>query len=105
MVFGEKAPAGDCSVLIAAVAPPEATGTVQFKDKTTALGDPVQVRPGGLAVLITKKLAKDEHSLTATFIPKDPTAFKPSTSNTVKVKVGTTSQPARPRRNAPLTAI
>jgi hypothetical protein len=46
------------------------------------------VRPGGLAVLITKKLARGEHSLTAMFIPKDLTVFKPSTSNTVKVEVG-----------------
>jgi hypothetical protein len=69
------------------VAPPDATGKVQFKDKfmdkTTALGDPVQVRSGGFAVLLAKKLAKGEHSLTAMFIPSDPTAFKPSTSNTV----------------------
>jgi hypothetical protein len=92
MAFGQKAPAGDCLVLIAAVTSPDATGTVQFKDKvkdkTTALGGPVQVRPGGLAVLITKKLARGEHSLTAMFIPKDLTVFKPSTSNTVKVEVG-----------------
>jgi len=74
------------------VAPPKATGTVLFKDefraKTTARGDPVLVRPGGLAVLITKKLAGGVHSLSAMFIPKDPAAFQPSTANTVKVGVG-----------------
>jgi hypothetical protein len=73
------------------VAPSDATGTVQFKDKfqdkITTLGE-VSVRTGGLAVLITKKLTKGVHSLTAMFTPRDPVAFKPSTSNTMTVEVG-----------------
>ncbi|MGH3764695.1 MAG: Ig-like domain repeat protein [Pseudonocardiaceae bacterium] len=95
--FTVTVPDGDCSVLLAQVAPADATGTVQFRDKggdkgrdkTTALGDaPVQGRFGGLALLITKKLVKGEHELTAKFIPQDRTAFKPSKSNKVEVKVG-----------------
>jgi hypothetical protein len=90
--LGTKVPKGDCSALIATVAPPGASGTVQFTDrlenKTTVLGDPMQVRPGGLAVLITKRLTRGAHSLTAMFIPKDPAAFKPSTSNTVRIEIG-----------------
>jgi hypothetical protein len=85
--FNTMVPDGDCSVLIGKVAPPDATGTVQFKDKTITLGEPVQVRLGGLAVLITDKLGRGEHSLTAMFIPTDPAAFKPSTSKTVRVRV------------------
>ncbi|HET9257443.1 MAG TPA: Ig-like domain-containing protein [Pseudonocardiaceae bacterium] len=90
-LLGAKVPNGACSVLIATVAPPDASGTVQFKDrfkdKTTALGDG-PVRPGGLAVLLIKKLADGEHSLTATFTPQDPAAFAPSTSNTMRVEIG-----------------
>jgi hypothetical protein len=73
------------------VAPPNATGTVQFtdkfKDKTTALGD-APVRSGGLVMLLTKKLANGGHSLSAMFTPTDPAVFQPSTSNTVRVEVG-----------------
>jgi hypothetical protein len=87
---GNTVPDGDCSVLSAQMTPPNATGTVQFtdkiKDKTAVLG-PVPLRAGGLAVLITTKLATGEHSLTATFTPTDPKAFTPSTSNTVRIHV------------------
>jgi hypothetical protein len=90
VVFNTRVPEGDCTFLIANVTPPSSTGTVQFNDKfkgdTIALGDAVQVRPGGLAVQLTKTLAKGEHALTATFTPKDPMAFKPSMSDVVRVK-------------------
>jgi Bacterial Ig-like domain (group 3) len=92
IVAGQKVPPGNCSILIAIVAPPDATGTVQFKDRfngrSSALGDPVPVRVGGLAVLLTAKLARGTHSLTAMFIPGDSNAFTPSTSKTVRVQVG-----------------
>jgi len=91
VVFHTKVANGDCSLLMANVTPPDSVGTIQFNDKfkgkTTALGDPAQVLPGGLAVLLTNKLVKGEHMMTATFTPKDSAAFQPSTSNTVKVKV------------------
>lgn len=74
---------------MATVTPPNATGTVQFTDKflgkTSAVGDPVPVRLGGLAVVLTTKLAKGTHQLTAIFTPHNPTAFKPSTSTTLPV--------------------
>jgi hypothetical protein len=85
-LFDTKVPDGDCSVLMAKVAPPTATGTVQFTDKfmgtTSAVDDPVPVRLGGLAVVLTTKLAKGTHQLTAIFTPQNPTAFNPSTSAT-----------------------
>ncbi|HET9257121.1 MAG TPA: Ig-like domain repeat protein, partial [Pseudonocardiaceae bacterium] len=92
IVAGQQAPPGNCSILAAIVSPPGATGTVQFKDKfngkTRALGDPVPVRVGGLAVLITAKLTRGTHSLTAMFTPDDSNAFTSSTSKTVRVQVG-----------------
>ncbi|MGH3864544.1 MAG: Ig-like domain-containing protein [Pseudonocardiaceae bacterium] len=72
-------------VFLANVAPTIATGTVQFRDGTTALGTPVPVF-GGFALLITP-LPKGEHSLIAEFIPTNPTAFAPSTTSPVPLTV------------------
>jgi hypothetical protein len=84
--FPKKVRQGDFVVLIAVVNPPDARGMVQFKDGDKPLGAP-QPMLGSLAFLITTQLTVGDHQLTATFIPADPTAFKPSTSNAVTVKV------------------
>jgi hypothetical protein len=88
-LFNTPVPHGDCSVLMAKVAPPTATGTVQFTDEfmgtTSAVGDPVPVRLGGLAVALTTKFTKGTHQLTAIFTPHNPTAFTPSTSATLPI--------------------
>jgi hypothetical protein len=72
--------------LRANVAPVGATGTVQFKDGTIALGAPVPVF-SGTAFLLTSKLTKGTHSLTAVFTPANPAAFGPSTSSPVSLTV------------------
>jgi hypothetical protein len=66
----------------ATVAPPNAVGTVQFKDGTKNLGNPVPAI-NGKAINPLTILSKGLHSLTAVFTPTDPTKFTPSTSNTV----------------------
>jgi TolB protein len=76
---------GGIAIPTAHVAPPNAPGTVQFKDGTTNLGGPVPVT-GGLAIGPIRILGTGTHSLTAVFTPTTPTTFKPSTSNTVTVK-------------------
>ncbi|MEV6304393.1 Ig-like domain-containing protein [Actinoplanes sp. NPDC051861] len=58
--------AGSPVVLRAAVTPATATGTVQFKDGSAALGAPVAVS-GGAATLTTSALAAGSHQLTAVF--------------------------------------
>lgn len=54
--------------LTVTIAPATAPGTVQFKDGTTNLGNPVMV-VNGTAVGSTSKLAVGTRSLTATFTP------------------------------------
>jgi Bacterial Ig-like domain (group 3) len=73
---------GGIAIPTVRVAPPNAAGTVQFKDGTTNLGAPVPVA-GGVAVGPVSVLSRGPHSLTAVFTPTDPTKFKSSTSNTV----------------------
>ncbi|MGH3788048.1 MAG: Ig-like domain-containing protein [Pseudonocardiaceae bacterium] len=69
--------------LAATSAPIGAAGTVQFKDGTTNIGDPVSVT-AGLAVGGFVSLPLGPHSLTAVFTPTNPAAFQPSTSNAVQ---------------------
>ncbi|MGH3871087.1 MAG: hypothetical protein ACRDSR_06145 [Pseudonocardiaceae bacterium] len=73
---------GGYTLPIAHVTPFNAAGTVQFKDGTTNLGAPVPVA-GGIAVGSFLSLPPGPHSLTATFIPTNLSAFQLSTSNTV----------------------
>ncbi len=61
---------------------PHAAGTVQLKDGATDVGSPVPVA-GGFAFGGFFVLTQGSHSLTAEFTPADPSAFQPSTSNTV----------------------
>jgi hypothetical protein len=69
--------------LTATITPLTAAGTVQFKDGTTNLGNPVAV-VNGMASGSTSKLAVGRRSLTATFTPANPAAFSPSTSPPVE---------------------
>jgi Bacterial Ig-like domain (group 3) len=72
--------------LTAAVSPAEAAGTVQFKDGTTNLGDPLTVT-NGVASVTMSTLAAGSHQLTAVFTPTDSAAFSPSTSPAVSLTV------------------
>lgn len=86
-VFPSTAFRGLPVILIARVSSFAAGGTVQFKDGDTDIGNPVRVF-GGFAFKFTSKLTTvGNHQLTAMFTPVDPTAYGPSTSNTVNVKV------------------
>ena len=69
---------GGILILQAQVTPANATGTVQFKDGTTVIGSvPAFFGTAGPTVVI---LPRGSHSITATFVPNNPTAFRPSTS-------------------------
>ncbi len=106
---GGSFPEGLPVALIAIVTPPDAVGTVQFKDGDTNIGDPATVLkgtscsfgtnqetaviegapcpPGSIqeitaaAFLITSTLTTGAHSLTAEFTPTDPSAFNSSASS------------------------
>lgn len=74
-----QATSGTPVTLNATITPATATGTVQFKDGTTNLGNPVIVT-NGAASGSTSTLAAGQRSLTAVFTPTNPAAFSPSTS-------------------------
>ncbi|HJT04913.1 MAG TPA: Ig-like domain-containing protein, partial [Pseudonocardiaceae bacterium] len=59
---------------------PRASGTVQFKDGTTNLGNPVPIATG-IAFGGFFVIPPGSHSLTAEFAPANPEAARPSTSN------------------------
>ena len=72
------------SVVFTATITPSAAGTVQFKDGTTNLGDPVTVTTGAdsatASSAATSSLDAGTHPITAVFTPSDSTAFGTSTS-------------------------
>jgi Tol biopolymer transport system component len=72
---------GGYALPLAKIAPRNATGTVQFKDGNTNIGTPVPVI-FGLAIGRLTSLPPGAHTLTATFIPANLSAFQLSTSNT-----------------------
>jgi Big-like domain-containing protein len=72
--------------LNATVTPATATGTVQFKDGATNLGNPVIVS-NGTASGTTSTLAAGAHQLTAVFTPANPAVFGPSTSPVLAFEV------------------
>ncbi|MGH3886488.1 MAG: Ig-like domain-containing protein [Pseudonocardiaceae bacterium] len=76
---------GGFAIPIANVAPTNATGTVQFKDGDTNIGGPVRV-VNGTAIGPFTFLPRGQHSVTAVFTPRNPAAFRPSTSNTVRFR-------------------
>lgn len=82
------AAAGTEETLTATVTP-AAAGTVQFRDGTAPLGDPVPVT--GAAASLTTTLPPGTHTLSATFTPADPAAFTGSTSATVSYVVNGTA--------------
>ena len=79
---------GDEVTFTATVTPP-AAGTVEFFNETasTSLGTVNVDANTGVATLSTDTLPAGTNSVTATFTPTDPTAFNPSTSDAVTVKV------------------
>jgi len=90
------APLGTTETLTATVTPP-AAGSIQFKDGTTTIGNPVTLTNGSAAMTTT--LASGTHSLTAVFTPTDLTKFGSSTSNTVSYVVNA------PTRNPTMTRL
>ncbi|MCA1704443.1 MAG: Ig-like domain-containing protein, partial [Actinobacteria bacterium] len=72
--------------LTATITPTTAPGSVQFKDGTTNLGNPVIVSNGAASVT-TSTLAAGGHQLTAVFAPADPAVFGPSTSPVLAFEV------------------
>ena len=89
--------------LTATLTPSTAVGTVQFKDGTTDLGPRVTVSNNGTAAGTTSMLPLGRHSLTAVFIPTNPTAYSSSTSPPVPLLVtaSQTSGPTPPQLNLP----
>src|SRR5918997_4595893 len=77
--------------LTATITPATAVGTVQFKDGTTNLGNPVVV-VNGTASGTTSMLAVGSRQLTAVFIPSNPAAFSSSAAPVVTFVVTTSSQ-------------
>lgn len=98
---GQAAP-GTSVTLTATITPATAIGTVQFKDGTTNLGNPVIVT-NGAASGFTSALPVGSHQLVAVFTPTNQAAFSPSTSPTVILEV--TEKPALTQLQACLTAI
>jgi Bacterial Ig-like domain (group 3) len=76
---------GGIVIPTAHLTPTNATGTVQFKDGTTNLSIPLPV-VAGIAIGPVSTLRRGTHSLSAVFIPTNPSKFQPSTSTTVTAK-------------------
>lgn len=98
-------------MLTAQVNPATAAGSVQFKDGSANIGDPVPVTNGS-ASQTTSTLAVGQHQLTAVFTPANPAAFGPSTSQTVPFVISgaaptditlSTSMASPVPQNTPLT--
>ncbi|MGH3856464.1 MAG: Ig-like domain repeat protein [Pseudonocardiaceae bacterium] len=75
--------------LTAMVNPRTATGTVQFKDGTTNLGNPITLT-NGTASRTVASLTTGLHHLTATFTPTNPTTYASSTARPVTYMITTT---------------
>ena len=89
--------------LTATITPATATGTVQFKDGTRNLGNPIAVS-NGTASGSTSTLAVGSRSLTATFIPNEPALYSSSTSTPVDyVITAATRAPATSTARSPRT--
>lgn len=66
--------------LTADVEPDGAAGTVEFRRGALAIGTAPVTGADATATLATTSLPSGTHSITATFLPADPTAFRSSTS-------------------------
>jgi Bacterial Ig-like domain (group 3) len=91
---------GTLLTLTATVTPATAVGTVQFKDGTTNLGDPVAVSKGIAAGTIST-LPLGSHQMTAAFTPADAAVFNPSTSAARSVVVANST--GSPTTGSPVT--
>ncbi|HEY2042541.1 MAG TPA: Ig-like domain-containing protein [Jatrophihabitans sp.] len=84
--------------------PAPSGGSVQFKDGSTSLG--TSSLTSGAAAFSTGGLAGGPHTITATYLPADPTVFAQSTSDTALLTVNaqptTTTLAVTP--NSPVTA-
>jgi hypothetical protein len=78
--------------LTATITPATATGSVQFKDGATNVGNPVTVS-NGAASGSTSALIAGPHQLTAVFAPTDTGAFSPATSAPVALVVNPPAGP------------
>ena len=78
--------AGGSATLTATVTPDTATGSVQFKDGSTALGSPVNLDNAGHAQLVTKLPHAGSRSIQAVFTPTGGSQFAGS-SDSVSVAV------------------
>ena len=76
-------PSGTSETLTATVSP-SASGTVQFKDGTSALGSPVTVS-GGVATYVTSTLPGRDNSLSAVFTPTTGNGYAGSTGTATYV--------------------
>jgi hypothetical protein len=86
---GSSALQGTAVTLTATVAPSNAVGSVVFYDGTFKLA--TVALSGGSAHFTTKALSAGSHTLSASFVPTDATAFAPSTSASVAFTVTTGS--------------
>jgi hypothetical protein len=77
---------GSTVTLTATLNPSAATGTMQFKDGSTNIGDLVAVS-NGTASTSTSTLSVGSHQLTAVFTPTNPKLYGPSTSPPVPFTV------------------
>jgi hypothetical protein len=76
---------GDNVTLNATVTPNTAVGSVQFLDGAAVLA--TQPVSGGTAQFSTTALTTGSHTITAKFVPTDPTAFGGSTSSPITVVI------------------
>ncbi|MGH3972613.1 MAG: Ig-like domain repeat protein [Pseudonocardiaceae bacterium] len=104
-------PQGTPVRLTATVTPAAASGTVQFKDGSANIGNPVTVS-NGTASGSTSTLTVGSHQLSAVFTPANPATYGPSTSPAVPFVISgaaatstavTTSLASPVAQNTPLT--
>jgi Bacterial Ig-like domain (group 3) len=105
------APQGTPVKLTATVTPAAAAGTVQFKDGSANIGNPVTVS-NGTASGSTSTLTVGSHQLSAVFTPANPATYGPSTSPAVSFVIAgatatstavSTSLASPVAQNTPLT--
>jgi hypothetical protein len=84
---GSPVPKGNQVTLIATISPTSAPGTVQFKDGTFNLGNPVAVSNNGTASTAPLTFAPGRHQLTAVYLPADSMVFASSTSPVLVLEV------------------
>jgi hypothetical protein len=94
---------GAAVTLTGNVTPTTAAGTIQFKDGNNTIGTAVPVT-NGTATTSTTTLSAGPHQLTANFVPTDPTAFAPSSSQPTTFSVTGTAPSATETINTTIAA-